>query len=94
MLCTFLCFDKANSVDLRMKTRPEHLAWVEQEVSGPVFIGPILADDGATPIGSVFIVEAPDLAAARALAARDPYAKAGLFERTIVQPVRKVFPKA
>lgn len=94
MLCTIIAFDKPDSVDLRMKTRPTHLAWIEKENMPCVFIGPVLADDGATPIGSVFIIDAPDLAAARAYAARDPYALAGLFEKTVVQPTRQVFPKS
>lgn len=93
MLCTIIALDKPNSVDLRMKTRPTHLEWIEKENVKCVFIGPILADDAATPIGSVFVIDVADLAAARAYASRDPYALAGLFEKTIVQPTRQVYPK-
>lgn len=94
MLVTFICFDKPNSTELRMKTRPAHLAWLETSALPVTFIGPILADDDATPIGSLFIVEADSLAAARAFQKQDPYVAAGLFENVIVQPTRKVFPKS
>jgi len=94
MLVTFICFDKPNSTDLRMKTRPAHLAWLEKSPLPVTFIGPILADDDTTPIGSLFIVEAESLAAAREHQKQDPYVAAGLFENIIIQPVRKVFPKA
>jgi hypothetical protein len=39
--------------------------------------------------GTLLIVEAPDLAAAEAYAADDPYNKAGLFERVDVNAWRK-----
>lgn len=93
MLCTILAFDKPNHVDLRMKTRPSHLAWMDSENPNAIFIGPILADDAQTPIGSVFVCDFESLEAAKAFASRDPYAHAGLFEKVIIQPTRKVFPK-
>ncbi len=93
MLCTIIAFDKPNHVDLRMKTRPSHLEWMDQENPNAIFIGPMLADDGQTPIGSVFVCDFESLDAAKAFASRDPYAHAGLFEKVVIQPTRKVFPK-
>lgn len=57
MLCTIIAHDKPNQVELRMKTRPTHLEWMDKENPKALFIGPILADDGQTPIGSLFIVD-------------------------------------
>jgi hypothetical protein len=37
-------------------------------------------------IGSLIIIEAPDLAAAQNWQANDPYARAGLFERVELRP--------
>ncbi|MDX2143801.1 MAG: YciI family protein [Rhodospirillaceae bacterium] len=93
MLCTIIAFDKPNSVDLRMKTRPSHLEWMDKENPKAIFIGPILADDGTTPMGSLFVADFESLAAAKAFASRDPYAHAGLFERVLIQPTRQVYPK-
>ncbi|MSQ85301.1 MAG: YciI family protein [Alphaproteobacteria bacterium] len=93
MLCTIIAHDKPNQVELRMKTRPTHLEWMDKENPKALFIGPILADDGQTPIGSLFIVDFESLDAAKAFASRDPYAHAGLFQSVMIQPTRKVLPK-
>ena len=93
MLVMWLCFDKPNSVELRMKTRPAHLEWIEKTNMKFVFAGPILTDDGQTLVGSVIIADHESLEAARALQKEDPYQKEGLFERVIVQPSRQMFPK-
>jgi len=93
MLVSIICTDKAGSLDLRMKTRPAHLEWMERENPKAVFIGPLLADDGQTPIGSLFVVDFASLEDAKAFAGRDPYAHAGLFEKVAIQPTRQVYPK-
>ena len=43
-------------------------------------------DDGATPVGSMLVVEADTLVDAKALFAQDPYALAGLWQSTSVRP--------
>ncbi|TIN51131.1 MAG: hypothetical protein E5X95_05360, partial [Mesorhizobium sp.] len=45
------------------------------------------------PDGSLVMIEAPDMAGAQALAAADPYAKAGLFESVEIRPWNWVFQK-
>ena len=52
--------------------------------------GPMLDRDGR-PCGSLLLVEVEDLAAAEGFAASDPYAKAGLFESTVIRGFRTVF---
>ena len=89
-LYTLSCRDKPDSLPLRAETRPRHLAYLE--AAGPVSVklgGPWLDEAGA-PIGSLLIVEAQDIEAARAFAAADPYAQAGLFESVRVEPWRLV----
>jgi uncharacterized protein len=41
--------------------------------------GPLVSEDGTAMIGSLFIIDAPDLAAARAFNAADPFAKAEIW---------------
>jgi uncharacterized protein len=94
MLVAFTCHDKPNSVDLRMKTRPAHLAWLEKNKDKVTFAGPLLHDDGQTPRGSLIVAEFESLEAARAFQKADPYTQAGLFAEVIVMPTRKVFPAA
>lgn len=92
MLFTIYCRDKADGLELRKATRPAHIEYLKAFAESFVFAGPLLADDGETPIGSVLVVELEDKAAAEAFAAGDPYAKAGLFAATSITGVRQVFP--
>ncbi len=86
--------DKPDSLDLRVTTREAHLDYLRAVGDDLLVAGPSLGDDGETPIGSVLIVEAESLEAARAFAASDPYAEAGLFQSSAVMPWRKVFPES
>ena len=85
------CIDKPASLDLRMATRPEHLAYIGTAASDILVAGPLLDGEGQ-PIGSLLIIDFPDRKAAVAFAAGDPYALAGLFASVAVTAWRKVFP--
>jgi uncharacterized protein len=78
MLFALLCTDKPNSLDLRMKVRPDHLAYLEGLGTAVKAAGPFTTDEGS-PTGTLAIFEAADREAVEAMAAADPYAKAGLF---------------
>ena len=93
MLFHFTCIDKPDSLQLRLDTRPDHLAYLESFNDRLVFGGPRFGADGETPDGSILILEFEDRAAAEDFAANDPYAKAGLFQSVTVAPVKQVFPK-
>ncbi|SEL04438.1 YciI family protein [Pacificibacter marinus] len=83
-----ICTDKAGALQIRLDTRAEHLAYIEQ--TGIVTqAGPFLNDAGEM-CGSLVILEVDDLAAAQAWADNDPYAKAGLFENVSVQAWKRV----
>ena len=85
--------DKPDSLKVRMATREAHLDYLRGAGDKLLMAGPTLTDDGETPIGSLLIVEAETLDAAKAFAAGDPYAQAGLFQSSTVMPWRKVFPE-
>lgn len=85
MLFALICTDKSNSVDLRMKVRPDHLAYLNGLGTALKAAGPF-TDDAGSPVGSLVIIEAADRAAAQALAAQDPYAVAGLFQSVEIKP--------
>ena len=90
----FYCRDKAGHEHVRISNRAAHLDYLEAHKDRLFGAGPLLADvDGAHMIGSLLVLDLPDLAAAQAFAADDPYAKAGLFESVSIHPWRKVFPK-
>ncbi len=84
-----LCRDKPDSLALRMDTRPAHLEYFQKSENKLLLAGPLLGETG-DPVGSMIIVEAADEAAARVIAANDPYAKAGLFAETQIKPFKTV----
>ncbi|RWQ17689.1 YciI-like protein [Mesorhizobium sp.] len=94
MLFAVICKDKPGSLQVRLDTRPEHIAFLEG-LNGDkklAFAGPFLDAEGK-PNGSLVVVEASDLAGAQALSAADPYAKAGLFESVEIRPWNWTFNK-
>jgi hypothetical protein len=93
MLYVMICEDKPDSQELRMATRTAHLAFIDTVVDQVRLAGPMLSDDGARMLGSMFVVEAESLEAARDLNARDPYTRAGLFGNVTIRPFRQVVPK-
>jgi hypothetical protein len=90
MLFAMICMDKPGSSALRAEVRAKHLAYIEAQAGAVKVAGPFLSDDGQTMTGSLIIVEAADMAAARAFAAGDPYALAGLFQNVEIKPWRWV----
>ncbi|MAU98171.1 MAG: hypothetical protein CMP81_20205 [Fulvimarina sp.] len=84
MLYAVLCTDKPDHLQTRMDTRPEHLAFLNSLGEKLKFAGPFLGAD-EKPNGSLLMLEAESLEAAKALAGEDPYAKAGLFETVEVK---------
>ena len=89
MLFTIVCTDRPGGLDLRLATRPAHIAYITTYAQRVVYGGPLLDLDGR-PCGSLLVIEAEDRAAADGFAAADPYAKAGLFESTVIRGFRTV----
>ncbi len=85
-LFLFQGVDKPGALELRKATRSAHLAWIEAQSPRVKIGGPMLSEDGATPVGSMLVVEAESLAEAKTLFAQDPYALAGLWAETSVRP--------
>ena len=77
--------DKPGGLDIRKATRQTHLDWIESLRPRVKIAGPMYAEDGTTPIGSVMAIEAESLETAKAEFARDPYAAAGLWAKTEVR---------
>lgn len=84
MLFAIIAFDRENSAELRMATRPSHFDYAR--ATGVVKLGGPFLSEGGKMIGSLIIIEAPDLTAAQDWQRNDPYAKAGLFAQAQVRP--------
>lgn len=83
-----LCTDKPGALEIRKANRAAHLGYIA-ETGCVVLAGPLL-DEAGEMAGSLIILDRPDIAAARAWSATDPYAKAGLFESVRVQEWKRV----
>ena len=90
MLFAIVCTDRPASLDLRLATRPNHVAFLTTYASKIVHGGPLLDPEGR-PCGSLLIVDVEDRAAAEGFAMQDPYAQANLFESTVIRGFRTVF---
>ncbi|MEM1138425.1 MAG: YciI family protein [Pseudomonadota bacterium] len=87
MLFCIHALDKPGSQDLRLATRQAHLDYAH---GGAVKLGGPLLDEAGEMVGSLIVIEAADLAAAKAWSADDPYTKAGLFAEVQIRPWRWV----
>lgn len=88
MRVALICKDKPGHLQIRLDNRSDHLAHIQ--TSGVVeMAGPFLDAEGQM-CGSLLILDVESVDEARAWAAADPYAKAGLFESVSVQEWKKV----
>ena len=97
MLFVLHCLDKSNAHELRTTNRPAHLEFARAQTSikmaGPLLSNSGLAADTGDMVGSMFVIEAADLNAARAFNAADPYTKAGLWASVAINPFRWLLPE-
>lgn len=80
--------DKPGALQIRLDTRTAHLDYIK--ATGAVEMAGPLIDEAEQMCGSLIILELPDMAAARAWAENDPYAKAGLFATVTLSAWKKV----
>ncbi len=94
MLFALICKDKPGALQIRMDTRPNHVAFLNglNDAKKLAFAGPFLDSDNK-PNGSLVVIEAADKAEAEKIAGNDPYAKAGLFQSVEIQPWNWAFNK-
>lgn len=86
-LFVLICLDKPNSLDLRMATRPAHLAYAGTFSNVVKLGGPIL-DDKGDMAGSLIVMEGETAEVAQAFNRDDPYTLAGLFQSVQILPFR------
>ncbi|RDD69846.1 YciI family protein [Paracoccus versutus] len=79
MLYSIHCLDGGDRQALRAQHFQAHQDYLKAATVRLVVAGPLLADDGETAIGSMFVIEAPDRATAEAFNQGDPFYKAGVW---------------
>ncbi len=72
--------DHAGGMAKRTEHQEAHEAYRNQHSDMIMMRGPLLDDAGADPIGSVLLLDVPDLDAGRALLDGDPFHKAGIYK--------------
>jgi len=99
MLYSIFAYDNENSLPLRAKARPAHVARLKElhENNRLVIAGPNPAIDSmesgeAGFTGSLIIADFPDLESAKNWASLDPYVAAGVYKNVDVKPFIQVLP--
>lgn len=90
--------DVENSLEKRLAVREKHLERLKllQDEGRLLTAGPMPAIDSENPgeagfTGSTVIADFPSLAEAQSWADADPYIDAGVYDKVIVKPFKKVF---
>ena len=82
----FYGVDGPDGLAIRKATRPAHLDFI-RSLGGRVRVGgPMLGEDGGSPVGTLLIIEAPNLEDAKTTMANDPYTHAKLFKSADIRP--------
>ncbi len=91
--------DVENSLDKRMAARPKHVERLTAlaDAGRLLTAGPHPAIDSEDPgsagfTGSLIIAEFESLESAQSWADADPYIAAGVYQKVIVKPFKKVLP--
>ena len=99
MFYAIISEDKPGTLEQRMAARPDHVARLEalRDEGRLLIAGPHPAIDSEDPgpagfTGSLVVAEFTSLEEAQAWADLDPYIKAGVYERVVVKPYKKVLP--
>lgn len=100
MLYAIISEDNANSLELRLAARPDHLKRLEtlQNQGRLVLAGPHPAIDSENPgaagfTGSLIVAEFESLEDAKQWSEADPYLEAKVYSKVTVKPFKKVFPQ-
>jgi uncharacterized protein YciI len=85
MLFVVHCLDKPDGLPRRLATYDEHKARLAKNEVPSVISGPLVADDGTTMIGSMFILDAERKADVEAYISADPFAKADVWASVSIE---------
>lgn len=99
MFYAIISQDVKDSLEKRKKVRDAHIARLQElQNEGRILIaGPHPAIDSEDPgpagfTGSLIVAEFESLEEAQSWADADPYIEAGVYEKVLVKPFKKVFP--
>jgi uncharacterized protein len=92
MLFVVHALDKKDFLPTRAKhyrAHRIHLDRAEEHAVDVITAGTLVDDDGETPVGSIFVIDAADRAAVDAFTRSDPYHINGVWERVSIHGYNK-----
>jgi uncharacterized protein YciI len=92
MLFVVHALDKKGILPTRAKHYRDHRIHLDKSENYAVDVvtaGTLVADDGETPVGSIFVIDAANRAAVDAFTKSDPYAVNGVWERVSIHGYNK-----
>ena len=93
MLFVFHLLDRPGASELRKAVRPAHKEYLAQVADRICVAGPLLSDDQAEMIGSLLVIDFPNLAAAQAWLAAEPFTQAGVYGISTVNAFQNLWPQ-
>ena len=93
MLYAFVLADRPDSAKLRERELSAHRAYLADVSDRMAFAGPLVAEDGLTAVGSLLVIDFPDLASAQAWLAGEPFTRAGVYASSRVTAFRNRWPQ-
>lgn len=79
------CLDHRDALERRLEHYDAHKAYLASGPVKTVISGPLLAEDGTTMIGSLFVFEADSIADVEAFNAADPFNQAGVWAQVSIR---------
>ena len=89
MRYAIFAIDHDNSLELRKEFRQAHIDYIKGHSIQVETAGPLVAENGETPIGSLIIIDAKNRSEAEVYSDEDPYTKAGLFKEVRIEAFKK-----
>lgn len=80
-----VAYDRPGNVARRMELRPDHLKHLDSLGDQLLLAGPFL-DEKGDMVGSIVVIDAESLEAARETFARDPFMLGNLFDSVTIKP--------
>ncbi|WP_108461711.1 YciI family protein [Devosia naphthalenivorans] len=90
MLYAMIAKDKPATSDKRLAVRPVHLQHLDS-LGQQLRLAGALLDEAGTPEGSLVVVEAESIDAAKAIFNADPFVSEGIFESIEIKPWRLAY---
>jgi uncharacterized protein YciI len=92
MLYSIVIFDEPDTADLRDIHRKAHLGYLKEFDAQTLFAGPFTTDDESADLGSLRLIDFPDMVAVEKHIADEPYVTGGIQKRWLINRWRPSVP--